>query len=65
MNESSTIEIERYRAVLNHILPLAITGAGYGSREWEEAVSLIEAALAQESQHHLNLQYSNSNSMEM
>ena len=65
MNESSTKEIERYRTVLNHILPLALAEAGYGSREWEEAVSLIEAALAQEGQHHPSLPYSESNSMEM
>ena len=43
-------EIERYRAVLNHILPMALTEAAYGSQEWEEAVGMIKAALAQEDQ---------------
>jgi hypothetical protein len=49
-SESFITEIDRYRAVLNHILPLAIAEAEHGSKVWEEAVVMIDAALAQERQ---------------
>ena len=52
---SDTNEIDRYRAALNHVLPLARTEAKYGTPGWQEAVIIIEAALVQDEQRGLEL----------
>ena len=50
MNKLSSVEIDRFRAVLHHILPMAKAEAIFGSQEWKDAIVMIESALAQEAQ---------------